>query len=72
MTVENAKAGFRGAGLVLFDPQVVISKLDIKLRILIPTGPPSVNADPWISQTPHNPINTLSQITLVKNHIVCY
>lgn len=38
---ENIKAGFRGAGLVPFDPQAVLSKLDIKLRTPTPTGPPS-------------------------------
>jgi hypothetical protein len=37
ITTQNAKAGFRGAGLVLFDPQVIISKLDIKLWTLTPT-----------------------------------
>ena len=30
ITVQNAQAGFHGAGLIPFDPQVVISKLDIK------------------------------------------
>ena len=46
MTVENAQAGFRGAGLVPYDPEVVISKLDIKLRTPTPTGPPLLEADP--------------------------
>ena len=31
MISENIQAGFRGAGLVLFDPETVISKLDVKL-----------------------------------------
>ena len=39
ITSQNAKAGFRGAGLVPFDPQAVISKLDVKLRTPTPTGP---------------------------------
>lgn len=43
---ENIKAGFRGAGLVPFDPQAVLSKLDIKLRTPTPTGPPLVEVDP--------------------------
>ena len=46
ITVQNAQAGFRGAGLIPFNPQVVISKLDIKLRTLTPTSPPSADADP--------------------------
>jgi hypothetical protein len=43
---SNNKGGFRGAGLVPFDPEAVISKLDIKLRTPTPTGPPSAATDP--------------------------
>ena len=69
MTIQNAKAGFRGAGLIPFDPQAVISKLDIKLRTPSPPSPPSTVAEPWVSQTPHNPTDALLQTTLVKDHI---
>jgi hypothetical protein len=31
ITFQNAQAGFRRAGLIPFDPQAVISKLDMKL-----------------------------------------
>ena len=72
ITVQNAQAGFRGAGLIPFDPQAVISKLDIKLRTPTPTSPPSGDADPWVSQTPRNPTDALSQITLVRDRITCY
>lgn len=34
-----------------------------------PPGPPSIDADPWISQTSRNPTDALSQTTLVKNRI---
>jgi hypothetical protein len=61
ITTQNAKAGFRGAGLVPFDPQAVISKLDVKLRTPTPPGLPSVDTDPWVSQTPHNPTDALAQ-----------
>jgi hypothetical protein len=69
ITVQNAQARFRGAGLVPFNPQAVISKLDIKLRTLTPTRPPSADTDPWVSQTPHNPAEALSKIVLVKDRI---
>jgi hypothetical protein len=69
ITAQNAQAGFRGAGLVPFNPQAVISKLDVRLRTPTPTSPPSADADPWVSQTPHNPTDALSQTTLVKNRI---
>ena len=69
MTTTNAKAGFLGAGLIPYNPQVVLSKLDIRLQT--PTQPVliSTNFNSWVSQTPQNPTEALSQTTLVKNHI---
>ncbi|PQM43524.1 hypothetical protein VC83_09651 [Pseudogymnoascus destructans] len=69
ITTQNAQAGFRGAGLVPFNPQAVISKLDVKLRTPSPALPLPADADPWVSQTPHNPTEALSQTTLVKQRI---
>ena len=43
---KNVKAGFRGTILVPYDPEVVLSKLDIKLRTLIFTSSPKANANP--------------------------
>jgi hypothetical protein len=70
MTKNNIKAGFRGAGLVPLDSQVVISTLDVKLRTPTPTGPP--NPDPWTSQTPRNSTKALSQTELVRAKITCH
>ena len=39
MTKSNIQGGFRGAGLFLFDPEGVISLLDLKLKT--PTPPNS-------------------------------
>ena len=72
MTKKNITGSFRGAGLVPFDPQAVISKLDVKLRTPTPTGPPDANADPWTSQTPQNPAEAISQSMLVKDRINSY
>ena len=69
MTPENIQAGFRGAGLVPFDPEAVISKLDIKLRTPTPTESPPADADPLVSQTPHNPAEAISQSAFVRNRI---
>ena len=69
LTVENAQAGFRGAGLVPFVPETVLGRLDIKLRTPTPTLPSSEEANLWVSQTPRNPTDALSQTTLVKNRI---
>jgi hypothetical protein len=60
MTKENMAGGAR---LIPFDPQAVISKLDVKLRTPTPRGHLT---DPWVSQTPHNPTQALS---LVKGRI---
>jgi len=57
---------------VPFDPQAVISKLDVKLQTPIPTSPPSIDVSPWVSQTPHNSTDALQQSTLVKNRIAGY
>jgi len=69
ITPGNIQGGFRGTGLVPFDPQAVISKLDVKLRTPTPTGPPPAEADPWVSQTPHNPAEMISQSEFVRNRI---
>ena len=36
MTVRNIQGGFAGSGLVPYDPERVISKLDVKLRTPTP------------------------------------
>ena len=51
-TEKNIKSSFRGAGLVPWDPEVVISKLDIRLRTLTPPRTPDGLPQPWVSQTP--------------------
>lgn len=69
ITIQNAQAGFRGAGLVPFDPQAVLSKLDVKLRTPTPSRPSTANSNPWVSRTPCNPTEALSQTTHVRNRI---
>lgn len=69
ITVANGQAGFRAAGLIPFLPETVLGRLDVKLRTPTPTGPPSVDANPWVSQTPHNPTDALSQTALVRDRI---
>lgn len=69
LTEENIKAGFRGAGLVPIDQEVVLSKLDIRLRTPSPLGSPSADPTPWVSQTPSNPIEATSQSEFIKGRI---
>ena len=69
MTIGNIQAGFQGAGLVPHNPQAVILKLDVKLRTPTLTRPLSPAADPWVSQTPHNPKEAVWQSGHVKERI---
>ena len=68
-TEQNIKGGFRGSGLVPWDPEAVILKLDV--RVQTPTTPqtPARPLRPWVSQTPQNATEALSQSTLIKDRI---
>jgi hypothetical protein len=72
MTPKNIKTRFHNAGLVPFDLQAVISRLDVKLRTPTPTGPPPAKADSWVSKTLHNSTEALSQAKFIKNKIACH
>ena len=69
-TEQNVKGGFRGSGLVLFNPETVISKLDVRLRTPTPPrtsdGPPQ----PWVSQMPQTAADILLQSILIKDRVV--
>jgi len=49
ITKENIKGGFRGAGLVPFDPEYVVSKLDVQLRTPTPAEEVTNPSSPWVS-----------------------
>ena len=68
-TKENVLGGFRGAGLIPYSPQAVLSKLDIKLRTPTPPGTPNELPSPWVSKTPQTTNEALSQSTLIKSRI---
>ena len=69
-TPENVAGGFRGSGLQPFDPEKVLSKLDVRLhgpaRPATPVGP----ARPWVSQTPSNAKEAISQSELIKTRVI--
>jgi hypothetical protein len=67
ITPSNIQGGFRGAGLVPFNPERVIMALDVWLRT--PSLPLPINNEPWQSQTPRNTLELGSQSTLVKTRI---
>ena len=62
ITKSNILGGFQGAGLVPFNPEAVVSTLNVRLR----TPPlPTVEDGPWQSQTPSNTLELGSQTKLV-------
>jgi hypothetical protein len=72
MTESNIQGGFRGAGLLPFDSEKVISTLDLKLKTPTPQNSRPGTAQAWVSQTPNNAIEALSQSTFIKNRIACH
>jgi hypothetical protein len=68
-TLENVRAGFQGAGLVPYDPEAVLSKLDVQLRT--PT-PPALGTVAWEAQTPRNAREIEAQSTLIRNRMRNY
>jgi hypothetical protein len=69
MTEDNIRGGFRGAGLVPFNPESVLSKLDLIIRTPTPSNSRPTTAQDWTSQTPKNPTEATSQSTLIKSRI---
>jgi hypothetical protein len=69
ITPENTQGGSRGAGLVPFDPEKVISQLDIRLKTPTPSNSRPSSAHTWVSKTPNNPTEASLQSTLIKNRI---
>jgi hypothetical protein len=66
---KNIRSGFRKAGLVPYDPEQMIAKLDVKLRTPTPDIESLSLPKPWVSQTPHNPTEARSQSTFLKDRI---
>jgi len=66
-TKDNIESAFRGAGIVPWDPDSVLSKLDIRIR----TPSQSLPASPskWESQTPSNAQQTVQQSSFIKGKI---
>jgi hypothetical protein len=48
ITEKNIQGGFAGAGLVPYDLERVISKLDVRIRTLIPLSLRLGTALPWV------------------------
>jgi DDE superfamily endonuclease/helix-turn-helix, Psq domain len=69
ITVSNIQAGFRGAGLIPYDPESVIARLDVKLRTPTPEIQPPAVTQAWVSKTPNNPTEAGSQSEFIKSRV---
>ena len=69
MTEKNIKGGFRGAGIAPFDPESVLSQLDVKLRTPSPVEGITELPNPWVTKTPNNPTEANSQTDYIKRRI---
>lgn len=69
ITEKNIKGGFRGAGLAPFNPEYVISKLNVQIRT--PTPPQEViePSTPWTSRTPKTILETQSHSKYLQRRI---
>lgn len=69
-TKENIRGGFRGAGIVPYDPEYVISQLDFKFHTPTPPGTSSGLLPRWEPRTPNNPLEMDSQMEYMKDRLV--
>ncbi|OBS15414.1 hypothetical protein FPOA_17526 [Fusarium poae] len=68
-TKSNIRGGFKGAGLAPFNPENVISKLDVQLRTPTPPGEATEPSTPWTSKTPTTAIEAQSQSEYLERRI---
>jgi hypothetical protein len=65
-TPANIRSAFQGAGLVPYQPDAVLSKLDVQLRT--PT-PPALTDVLWEARTPSNVRELEAQSTLIRERV---
>lgn len=69
MIEKNILAGFRGAGIRPFNPEYVISQLDVVLQTPSPPGTSGGLELPWLPRTPNNPMEALSHTEYIEKRI---
>jgi hypothetical protein len=69
LTESNIRASFQKAGLVPLNPDIVITKLDVKLQTLTFFRPPSRENLPRISRILNNLTEAISQFKFIKSRI---
>ena len=69
ITQNNVRAGFRAAGLVPFDPELVISRLDPKPITPSPSNSRPGTASSWVPKTPSNAYDATQSSSTLKRKI---
>jgi hypothetical protein len=69
ITQNNVRAGFRAAGLVPFDPESVISRLDPKPITPSPSNSRPGTASSWVPKTPSNAYDATQSSSTLKRKI---
>ena len=68
-TESNIRGGFKGAGLAPFDPENVISKLNVQLRTPTPPEEATELSTPWTLKTPKTVLEAQSQSEYLDRRI---
>ena len=69
MTETNIRGTFRGSGIVPFDPESVLSRLDVKLRTPSQVEETAELPKTWVPKTPNNPTEATSQTNYIKRRV---
>jgi len=69
MNPANIQSSFTATGVLLYDPERVLSKLNTQLRT--PTPPPTseLGLGPWAPETPHNIAELELQTRAIKDYL---
>src|SRR5450432_2211420 len=69
MNQSNIHSSFAAIGVVPYDPERVLAKLNTQLRTLTPPPATALNQGPWIPETPHNTTQLELQSKAIKDYI---
>ena len=69
ITAKNIQAGFRATGLVPYDPESVVDRLDPKPNTPSPPISRSGTPNSWVTKTPQTSYDFTQQSTTIKNKI---
>jgi hypothetical protein len=69
MNSANIYSSFAATGVVPYDPERVLSKLNTQLQTPTPPPPSSIEQGPWVPETPHNSTQLELQSKAIKGFL---